>query len=82
LKNTIQSERACESKRREKKMSTSTEEAEKTIRVIPFSGEHDAWRMWSRRFLARARMRGYKEVLLGSFISNFISSHGCRPDSW
>ena len=38
---------------------------EKTIRVIPFSGKQEEWRMWSRKFLARAKIRGYKEVLLG-----------------
>ena len=39
---------------------------EKMIRIIPFSGKEEDWRMWSRKFLARAKMREYKEILTGS----------------
>jgi len=46
-------------------MSTETE-AEKAIRVIPFNGKHEDWRMWSRKFMARADAKGYKIVLLGN----------------
>ena len=38
---------------------------EKTIRVLVFKGEHDEWRKWSKKFLARAKMKGYKNILLG-----------------
>jgi len=34
-----------------------------SIRVLPFSGKESEWRMWSRKFLATASARGYKEVL-------------------
>ena len=34
-----------------------------TIRVLPFSGKESKWRMWSRKFIATAMARGYKEVL-------------------
>ena len=45
--------------------SMSTEETEKSYRVLPFSGKHDDWRMWSRKFLARAKLKKYKDVLTG-----------------
>ena len=38
---------------------------EKTIRVLPFTGKKKDWPMWSKKFLARARARGYREVMLG-----------------
>jgi hypothetical protein len=38
---------------------------EKSYHVIPFDGKDDSWRMWSKKFLARAQMRGYKNILLG-----------------
>ena len=34
-----------------------------TIRILPFSGKESEWRMWSRKFIATAMARGYKEVL-------------------
>ena len=43
----------------------STEETEKSYCILPFSGKHDDWRMWSRKFLARAKMKKYKDVLTG-----------------
>ena len=39
---------------------------EKAIRVISFTGKLEDWRMWSRKFLARARVKKYKEVLMGT----------------
>ena len=45
--------------------SMSTEETEKSYRVLPFSGKHDDWHMWSRKFLARAKLKKYKDVLTG-----------------
>ena len=41
-------------------------ENEKAIRIIPFSGKESDWRMWSRKFLARARLREYKDILTGT----------------
>ena len=38
---------------------------EKSIRVLVVKGEHDEWRKWSKKFLARAKMKGYKNILLG-----------------
>ena len=34
-------------------------------RVVPFSGKKEDWRKWSRKFLAHARFRGFKEILEG-----------------
>ena len=39
---------------------------EKSIRIIPFSGKRNDWRVWSRKFLAVAEKRGYKKVLTKS----------------
>jgi hypothetical protein len=38
---------------------------EKPIRTIPFDGKQSNWRMWSRKCLARAAMKAFKDVLLG-----------------
>ena len=38
---------------------------EKAIRVISFSGQKKDWAMWEEKFLAKARRRDYKDVLLG-----------------
>ena len=36
-----------------------------SIKVIPFSGKAIDWPIWSEKFLARARRKGYKVILLG-----------------
>jgi hypothetical protein len=38
---------------------------EKSIRVIEFSGKRSDWKIWSRKFLARANRKGYKALLEG-----------------
>lgn len=37
---------------------------EKSVKVIPFTEKSD-WRVWSRKFTARAYIKGYKDVLIG-----------------
>jgi len=36
-----------------------------SIKVIPFSGKAVDWPVWSEKFLARARRKGSKKILLG-----------------
>jgi tellurite resistance-related uncharacterized protein len=36
-----------------------------TIRVIPFYGKSEEWPTWGKKFLAKARRYGFKDVLLG-----------------
>ena len=36
-----------------------------SIKVIHFSGKKVDWSVWSEKFLARAKMRGYRDILLG-----------------
>ena len=36
-----------------------------SIKVIPFSGNAIDWPVWSEKFLARARRKGYKKIFLG-----------------
>ena len=40
--------------------------AEKSIKIIHFSGKKDEWQVWSEKFLARARRKNYKGILTGS----------------
>ena len=42
-----------------------TEDTEKAVRVLPFSGKEAEWRMWSCKFLARARIKGYQSIIVG-----------------
>ena len=39
--------------------------SEKTIGVIGFSGKHDDWKCWSRKFLAQASKRSYIQIVDG-----------------
>ena len=43
-------------------------EADKAIRIIPFSGKDEDWRMWSQKFQGRARLKKYKGVLTGDTV--------------
>ena len=36
-----------------------------SIQVIPFTGKTEEWAVWSEKFLARAKKKGYKEILTG-----------------
>ena len=38
---------------------------EESIRVITFNGKKQNWSSWKEKFLARAKKKGYKDVLLG-----------------
>ena len=38
---------------------------ERTIKVIEFSGKKSDWFVWESKFLARAKRKGYKGLLLG-----------------
>ena len=38
---------------------------EERITIIPFDGTKKQWKIWSTKFLARARRKGYKDILLG-----------------
>jgi len=39
---------------------------EKNLKVVVFSGKQDDWKFWEVKFLARARRKGFKEILLGT----------------
>jgi len=43
-----------------------TDSANQAIRVISFSGEQADWSYWEEKFLAGAKRKGYKGVLLGA----------------
>ena len=38
----------------------------KAIRIIQFDDKKSSFRKWSKKFLAVAKRRGYKDVLLGA----------------
>ena len=42
-----------------------SDEKERTIRILPFSGKKEHWAVWEEKFLARAKRKGYKDMLLG-----------------
>ena len=56
--------------RRSNKHKIMSSEAERAIRVIPFSGKREAWNMWSKKFLARAKKLGYRDILNGVKVEN------------
>ena len=39
---------------------------EKTIRIIPFRGEKEKWRLWSRLLMAGAGIKGYHFLIKGA----------------
>ncbi len=39
---------------------------EKSLKVIVFSGKQEDWKFWKVQFLARARGKGFREILLGT----------------
>ena len=41
------------------------EDFDKSVRMVPFSGKQVDWQVWSEQFLARARRKGYKDILKG-----------------
>ena len=36
---------------------------EKTVWIIPFTGEKEKWRMWSGEFMARSGIKGYHVLI-------------------
>ena len=42
---------------------------EKAIRFLQFSGNNEDWLMWADKFMARASIRGYEEILVGSVLA-------------
>ena len=40
----------------------------KSIRVLEFDGKESSWEGWSEKFKARAKRKGYKDMLLGKVI--------------
>ena len=42
-----------------------SDEKERTIRILPFSGKKEHWVVWEEKFLVRAKRKGYKNILLG-----------------
>ena len=45
-----------------------SDDGDKAIRILPFSGKKEAWTMWSRKFVTRAMTKKYKDVLLGTIV--------------
>jgi gag-polypeptide of LTR copia-type len=44
---------------------TSTKEGEHTIKVVLFSGRQHDWKIWEEKFMARAKRKGYRDLMLG-----------------
>ena len=45
------------------------EDGEKAIRILQFNGKKEDWLMWADKFLAKATIRGYDEVLEGKLLA-------------
>lgn len=43
-----------------------SDKGEKSIKVIYFTGKQGGWRVWNRKFMARANRCGYKKMLEGT----------------
>ena len=50
-----------------------SEEGEKAIRILQFSGKKDDWLMWADKFLAKATIRGYDDILNGKLLATGAS---------
>lgn len=46
-----------------------SEEGEKAIRILQFSGKKDDWLMWADKFMAKATIRGYDDILNGKLLA-------------
>jgi hypothetical protein len=42
-----------------------TQAGETSIRIILFSGKRDEWETWKEKFLVRASIRGYEDLITG-----------------
>ena len=42
-----------------------SKDAETSIKVIQFSGKQKDWAVWEEKFMARAKRKGFKDLLLG-----------------
>ena len=51
-----------------------SEDCERAIRILQFSGKKEDWIMWTDKFLARATIRGYDEILMGTLLATGESS--------
>ena len=38
---------------------------EKTVKIVPFTGKKEDWNKWSKKFLAQAKYKGFREALEG-----------------
>jgi hypothetical protein len=43
----------------------SSADESKVLRIIPFNGKKVEWTVWSKKFLAKSRKKGYKQILQG-----------------
>ena len=46
-----------------------SENNKRSIRIIPFNGKQENWSMWEEKFLARAKRKGYKNILLAKEVA-------------
>ncbi len=45
-----------------------SDDGEKAVRLPPFSGKKEDWDKWSKKFVTRAMIKKYKDVLLGTAV--------------
>ncbi len=47
-------------------MTEDSKDIEQKVKLVAFDPEKSVWQVWSKQFLARANLKGYKEILLGN----------------
>ena len=57
-------------------------DSERAIRVLPFSGKKEEWNMWSKKFLARAKKLGYRDILTGEKINDKEKRSGLNDNAY
>ena len=46
-----------------------SENNKRSIRILPFNGKQENWSIWEEKFLARAKRKGYKNILLAKEVA-------------
>ena len=56
-----------------------SDDGEKSIRILQFSGKSEDWLMQADKFMARATIRGYDEILMGSVLATGVQDENGDP---
>ena len=57
-------------------------DSERAIWAFPLSGKKEEWNMWSKKFLARAKKLGYRDILTGEKINDKEKRSGLNNNAY